>query len=99
MALDDRSEVALREARKFKKSLRNQLHFALIIIALALGALAYFDVALKWMIVVGFYMGIGTLGEMIADIAYRFDMGRSYIELVVKETDDTVAQLLFDRRN
>lgn len=53
-----------------------------------LSAMGFLDVPLKWIIVAGFFLAVGILSALIAEIATRLDAGRSYIEQWTSETEE-----------
>jgi hypothetical protein len=74
------SALAIGEGKKFAKDLTQALNIAEVVGAIALAAMAYLDVPVKWIVVVGFVAAIKALGNLIIEGFKRLDTGRGYIE-------------------
>jgi hypothetical protein len=77
---DVRVDAAVREASAFRKQLTRRLIGGQFIMLIVLSAMAYFDVSIKWMIVVGLFLAVGIICDFIEEIGARLDTGRSYLE-------------------
>lgn len=78
--LDARTSVAMREARKFREHLYRQALISQVSMVIVLSAMGYFGVSEKWILVVGLFLGGGTICSLIIECAFRLDAGRSYLE-------------------
>jgi len=84
---DPRTDVAVREASSFRKQLTWRLIVGQAMMVVVLGTMAYFDVAIKWMIVVGFFLAVGIVSDFVEEIGIRLDAGRSYMEQWAKDAE------------
>jgi hypothetical protein len=66
---DVRVEHAVREARSLRRRLTGQVIGGQVIMVLVLAALALSDVGLKWIVVMGFFLSVGTITAMIMEVA------------------------------
>jgi hypothetical protein len=85
---DPRVNVAVREANYFRKQLDRRLMGGQVIMVIVLSTMAYFDVALKWMIVLGFFLAVGILSDLIEEVGSRLDAGRSYLEQWSRDAEE-----------
>lgn len=92
--LDARTSISVREARKFREHLYREAAIAQVFTAVVLVVMAYFGFAVRWMIVVGFFLGIGTVCTLIIDCASRLDAGRSYLEQCSDDTEKHVISII-----
>jgi hypothetical protein len=74
------SHVAMREAREFRRRLTMDAIGGQFIMIAILGLMTYFDVGIRWVLIVGFFLSVGTLSGLIIECAMRSDAGRSYLE-------------------
>ncbi len=77
---DPRTSVAMREARKFRERLYQQALITQVFMVTILSAMVYFGISEKWMLIVGLFLGVGTVCSLIIECAFRLDAGRSYLE-------------------
>jgi hypothetical protein len=59
---------------------------------LLLGALAYFDVNLKWIVVAGFFLSVGTIISVIEEAVGRLEAGRSFLEQITSDIEEQLAR-------
>jgi len=85
---DPRVSVAVREASRFKKELNRRIIGGQLIMVGVLSAMAYFDVSLKWIVIMGFFLSAGMLGNLIEEVGGRLDAGRSYMEQWATDAED-----------
>jgi hypothetical protein len=81
MDTETRTTIAAREAREFKNKLQRDFLFSQVFMLAVLLVMAHFDVATKWIVIIGVWSATGTLGYIIKECAIRFDAGRSYLEM------------------
>jgi hypothetical protein len=72
---DVRVEHAVREARSLRSVLQKQAIWGQVITVLVLAALALSDVGLKWIVVMGFFLSVGTITAMIMEVAGGWKRG------------------------
>lgn len=88
MAQDDpRVDIAVREAREFRGRLGWHVAYGQITMLIVLGVMGYFGASIRWMLVIGLFLGVGTVSAAILEIGLRLDAGRSYMELWAKEIE------------
>ena len=80
MDRDDRTSIATREARNFRDHLYRQTIIAQIFMIVVLSAMSYLAISERWLLVVGFFLGTGTVCSLIIECAERFDAIRNYPE-------------------
>ena len=89
---DVRVEHAVREVRSLRRQLTRQALWGQVIMVLVLGALAYFDVNLKWIVVVGFFLSVGTITSVIEEAVGRLEAGRSFLEQITSDIEEQLAR-------
>jgi hypothetical protein len=89
---DVRVENAVREARSLRRQLTRHAIGGQVIMVLVLGTLAYLDVSLKWIVVAGFFLSVGTLTGLIEEVAGRLEAGRSFLEQISADIEDQVSR-------
>jgi hypothetical protein len=89
---DVRVEHAVREARSLRRQLTRQALWGQVIMVLVLGALAYFDVNLKWIVVAGFFLSVGTITSVIEEAVGRLEAGRSFLEQITSDIEEQLAR-------
>ncbi len=89
---DGRVEHAVREGRSLRRQLTRQAIIGQAVMVLVLGALAYFDVNLKWIVVAGFFLSVGTLIGVIEEVAGRLEAGRAFLEQITVDIEEQVAR-------
>jgi hypothetical protein len=55
--------------------------------------MAYFDVSLKWMIVLGFFLSVGILSDLIEEVGSWLDAGRSFLEQWSRDAEERLDRL------
>lgn len=89
---DVRVDHAVREARILRRSLMRQVIGGQAIMVAVLCALAYFDVSLKWIVVAGFFLSVGTLAGVIEEVAGRLEAGRSFLEQITSDIEEQLGR-------
>jgi hypothetical protein len=84
---DARVDAAIREAMNFGKELTRFLIGGQVVMVGILCAMSYFNVSLKWIVVVGFFLSVGTICGLIEKIGIRLDAGRSFVEQWARDLD------------
>ena len=89
---DVRVEHAVREVRSLRRQLTRQALWGQVIMVLVLEALAYFDVNLKWIVVAGFFLSVGTITSVIEEAVGRLEAGRSFLEQITSDIEEQLAR-------
>ncbi len=88
-AMDDpRIEHAVREARQLRSKLTLSIVAGQLTMLAVLGVMAYLNVEMKWIVVTGFFLSVGTLAAAIQGVAMRLEAGRSFLEQIAVDIEE-----------
>lgn len=93
MDIEARITVAVREAREFKNKLAYYFLTSIISMLIILTVMAYFDIATKWIMIIGLWISTGTISYLIEQCALRLDAGRAYLEMWSKDMEETIIRI------